>query len=152
MSPILQPPLAATPFTLLYGNLLLIRLTDFTILCLFFLSLSRARRREPNLCPPPPAASSHQHGRQSTARRRCSPVGPIRGAGGHRQPRSQWLPLHRLQDLPAQWGPHGHRTLLCQGEWFQWGANWCPRYNCRYDMFTFFSFILQQTIWHLLVF
>lgn len=71
---------------------------------------------------PPPAARQRQHGRQSTARRWCPPVGPVRGAGARRHPRGQRLLLLRLQDLSARRRPRDRCLLLCQGERLQRGA------------------------------
>lgn len=99
--------------------------------------------------PAAPAASLHQHGRWSTARRRCPPVGSIRGAGARWHPRGQWLLLVCIQDLP-DWGrPHDHSHLLRKGEWLQWGANWCSCYNCRYDVFhlIWFTFHHIGCVW-----
>lgn len=135
MQRVLEPPLVCTMFILLYETSLTLQL--ITLICWsFFVLLSSIllpfmSLRDPTPRPLSPAASQHQHGRQSTARRRCPPVGPIRGAGALRHPWSQWLLFLCLQDLPARRGPHGRALVHRQGERFQWGANWCSRYNCR---------------------
>lgn len=121
--------------SLFYETLLQIQLIIWvlTMLCLVssIPSCLPARRRDPIPCPPSPAASQHLHGRQSTARRWFSPVGPIRGTRGYWNPWGKRLLFLRLQDLPAWCHPHGHSLLLCQGERLQWGANWCSCCNSR---------------------
>lgn len=127
-----EPPLVCTLFILLYETLPTLQLIRLTMTrCLSPIFRPFMSPRDPTPCPPSPAASQHQHGRQSTAGRRCSPVGPVRGAGAHWHPWSQWLLFLLLQDLPAWGGAHGHGLLLRQGEWLQWGADWCSRYHCR---------------------
>lgn len=77
---------------------------------------------------------SRQHGGQSRARRPA--VGPIRRIRANRKPRRKRLLYVRIQGLPAECRPRGHRLILHQRERLQRGTDRCPRCDGRYDYFT----------------